>query len=86
MSETQDNKIQQLFVFAYEIDGRERVVVAPTVRGDLPMITVSEKMKEAMKPLAQATANKLHKTIRIIRFTDREDLEEIEEKLVKPVV
>jgi hypothetical protein len=48
------------------------------------MITVDEKMKERMKPLAQSVANSTHKTVKILKFSTREDLEEIEEQLVKP--
>lgn len=78
-------KVEELFVFIYEEDGTENVVIAPTTQGNIPMITIDEQMKNRMKPLAKNVANALHKTIKIIRFTNREDIEEIEESLVKPV-
>ena len=78
-------EVKKLFVFVYEDAGLEHVAIAPTSQGNIPMITIDEKMKDKMKPLAQSVANSIHKKIKIIKFDNREDLEEIEEQLVKPV-
>jgi hypothetical protein len=84
-NEQNDGVVRQLFVFIYEEGGLEHVAIAPTAQGNIPMITIDEQMKEKMKPLAQSVANSTHKTVKVLKFTNREDLEEIEEQLVKPV-
>jgi len=80
--------VNELYVFIYEdADGDETVVIAPTSHGNIPMITTTSEMKDRMKPLAQQVADVTHRTVKILKFTDRQELlgEEIEERLVKPV-
>lgn len=82
--EQNDGVVRQLFVYVYEDEGLEHVAIAPTEQGNIPMITIDEGMKDKMRSLAQSVANSMHKTVRVIKFTNREDLEEIEEQLVVP--
>jgi len=82
--EQNDGVVRQLFVFVYDEGGIEHVAIAPTSQGNIPMITIDENMKDKMKPLAQSVANSTHKTVKILKFTTREDLEKIEEQLVLP--
>jgi hypothetical protein len=68
--------IRDLYAFlAVHADGDEGVAAAQLGGNWLPLIAADPVLLEALRPIAQATARETGVTIRLVRFTQREELE-----------
>ena len=72
-------KIEEMYVFIAE-DGPNDEGVSAFQIGDtwLPMVGADMKRVDSMKPVAQLIADRTGQTIKLIRFTQREEIETIE--------
>lgn len=73
-------KISALHVFiAEEDDGTEGVVAYhDPQQGWIPMVAADEARLQILRPAAQAMATSLNRNLRLIRVTEREEVEIIE--------
>ena len=81
--------VEELYVFVEILeDGREAIVQTGTVGPNrtvqiVPLITANNVMADKMKDIAQKHANQVHRKIRLLKLSTREDIETIEEQLVQ---
>jgi hypothetical protein len=86
-------KVNELYVFV-EIteDGDESIVQTATAGTNqdgsrtiqiVPLITAGDKMAEKLKGTAQLHANETHHKIKLLKLSNREEVETIEEQLVQ---
>jgi len=69
-------RIEALFAFLSvdEDDGNEGVVAAPMGGALMPLIAADEARLEGIRPIAQKLANLAKMKIRLVRFTNREEI------------
>jgi hypothetical protein len=68
--------IRDLYAFlAVHADGDEGVVGAQLGDRWLPLVVADPMLLEILRPIAQAAAREIGVTIRLVRFTQREELE-----------
>jgi hypothetical protein len=75
-------KINEMYAFVSEDNGPDDEGVVAQKFGDvwLPMVGANMDRAEALKSLARIAVKATGKTIKLLRFTNREELEIIEPK------
>jgi hypothetical protein len=68
-----------------DANGDERLLAVPTPSGVVPLITPNGERLPLLKGDAQKIANKQGITIKVVRFTQREETDVIAPQLVQPV-
>ncbi len=82
-------QVEELHVFVEILDdGTETVVQTGNVNEKgtvtiMPLITAGEGVLGKLKGLAQMHADKTHRKVKHLKLTNREEIETIEEQLVK---
>jgi hypothetical protein len=81
---TEPKKIEAVYCYIIdEKDGGEGIPAVQTPDGGwMPLVGADLERLESLKPVAQATANKLQKHMRIVKFTNKEVVAEIHPALV----
>lgn len=74
MSEKSDQKIEEMFAFVAVDDGIEGIVGINTPSGWAPLVGADMKRVDSLIPLAREIAKKSGKEIRLLKFSEREDL------------
>lgn len=72
-------KITEMYAFIAEDTGPddEGVIGFTTSTGWIPMVGADMKRVDSLRPIATSIARDLGKRVKLIRFTNREELEEI---------
>lgn len=73
-------KVDEMFAFIVEDSGPEDegIIGMETACGWLPLVGADMKRVGSLRPIAQGISAQLGKTVKLIRFTGREELEVIE--------
>jgi hypothetical protein len=81
---SEPKKIDAIYCYVLdEEDGGEGIPAVQTPDGAwMPMVAGDIERLESLKPLAQTFANKLQKPIRLVKFTNKELINEIKPSLV----
>ena len=78
--------IKELYVYVQkDPSGKESVVTIIDDNLIMPCLTASKNSLPKLRKIAQAHADKTHSKVALLHFTNREEVEVIEELLVKKV-
>ena len=69
------NKVTQIFAVVAENPDEEGIVGHRTPKGWMPLVFATDRNLDKVRDIARTLANDTGKTLRIVRFTEREDLE-----------
>jgi len=79
-------KVTEIYMYVQQSpDGKESVVTILDDNIIMPCITASDKALPKLRKIAQAHVDKTHCKVALLHFTGREEMEVLEEILVKPV-
>lgn len=69
-------KIQEMYAFIVEDSGPddEGVIGIQSEEGWLPLVGADMARVESLKPIARGIGNKIGKKVKLVHFTNREDL------------
>jgi hypothetical protein len=71
-------KIEEMFAFVtVDADGNEGVAAMKTVMGWMPMVGADWNMVQSLKPAAVQIANAIGRPIKLIKFRERIEVEDI---------
>jgi hypothetical protein len=70
-------RIEHIWAFLSVDEGGEGVVSMTTKFGHMPMVAADEMRVKQLRPIAQAVAAQTGVRIRLVKFTVREEVEEM---------
>jgi len=72
-------RIEQMYAFVAEDSGPddEGVIGTMTKNGWLPLVGADMARVNSLRPIAEAVASQLGKPVKLLRFTNREQLESL---------
>ena len=85
------NEVSELYVAFRSVDNREDIItLAETDRLNnrivqFPLMTSNPKMLPWMKKVIQEMADNTGQSIKLVKYSNREIVAEVEQRLVKPV-
>lgn len=69
-------RVDELFAFlAVDLDGTEGIITLATPNGPLPCVAAKMAVADVMRPRAIRAATEYGRTVRLVRFSNREVLE-----------
>ena len=77
--------VQELYIFVQQMpSGSESVVTVVENGMIMPCMTASEDALPKLREIAQKHVDKTHRKVVLLHFTNKEEIETLEENLVKP--